>query len=401
MCINVLFVNNKPFNPILGGIERVTDVLAKSFLAKGYNVYYLCGKVDQTETQSIEYDFPAILYMLPEQGLFSSQINREFYEKLIEDLRIDIVINQRGLNGGFNEMLYIGEVKKISVIHSEPNSEIMHNVSRILLFSKSFREQIKKYIKLALYPLFYLRAIIKAKLMLKDKYRELEDKSDAIVLLSNNDIPTFLSNGIKSSKKMILAIPNPNTFSTSNPPVLDDKENIILFVGRLDPFQKNLLCLLKIWKRLYCKHPQWKLVIVGDGPDYERISEYIDNKRLKNVFLEGAQKDVERYYRKASFICLTSFYEGWGMTLTEGMSYGCIPITFNNYGAASDIIDDGKNGCLINAYDKGEYARRLSELMRDECKRRCYSTAAFDKVKLFAVENVVRRWDNLFHKMSK
>ena len=39
------------------------------------------------------------------------------------------------------------------------------------------------------------------------------------------------------------------------------------------------------------------------------------------------------------------------MTLTEGMSFGCIPFTFDNYGAASEIIDDGVNGCFIPSFD--------------------------------------------------
>ena len=98
----------------------------------------------------------------------------------------------------------------------------------------------------------------------------------------------------------------------------------------------------------------------------------------------------------ASFVCLTSFYEGWGMSLTEGMSYGCIPFTFNNYGAASDIIDDDINGCLIKTFDEKDYANRLSELMSDENKRQEMSRAAIEKVKSFSVEKIVDKWESLF-----
>ena len=152
---------------------------------------------------------------------------------------------------------------------------------------------------------------------------------------------------------------------------------------------------MKIWEKLYRKFADWKLVLVGDGPDRDRIVEYIERWGIKNVFLEGSKSNVVDYYRKASFICLTSFYEGWGMSLTEGMAYGCIPFTFNNYGAASDIIDDGINGCLIKAYNVNEYASRLSELMSNEARREKYSYAAIDKVKSFSIEFVLPKWEAL------
>lgn len=395
--IRILFVNERPFNPILGGIERVTDILAKALIAKGqYSVYYLCGKVEDKDMHSLDYDFPAKLYTLPEYGLFKVDKNIEFYQDLLERHHIDIVVNQRGLNGGFNQILTIGDAKKISVIHSKPNSQINHNIARILLFSSELKEQLKKYIKISIYPFFYFRAIYKAKKMLKKAYHDLVQYSDAIVLLSENDKEEFLSNRVNIGDKILCGIPNPNTFSVDTQYNPKEKENVILYVGRFDQFQKNVLALIKVWKHLFIKFPDWKLVLVGDGPDKKRILEYIRKNKIRNVVIEGAQKDVAQYYRKASFVCLTSFYEGWGMTLTEGMSYGCIPCTFNNYGAASDIIDDGVNGCLIDAFNIKEYSTRLSDIISSDIKRDKMSRAALAKVEEFSVECVVKRWENLF-----
>ena len=399
---NILFVNERPFNPILGGIERVTDTLTKTLVARGgYSVFYLCGKVATKDIQSLDYYFPAQLYTLPEDGLFQSEKNIEFYENLLKKLNIDIVINQRGLNGGFNNILTIGNVKRISVLHSKPNSQINHNVARILLFSKEPKEQIKKYIKVLFYPFFYYRAIIKAKKYLRKAYHKLVENSDAIVLLSSKDKAEFLSNGVDIKNKILCGIPNPNGLIVEDNLSLEKKDRIVLYVGRLDQFKKNVLCLIKIWNLLYIKFPQWKLVIVGDGPDKDRIQKYIRKNKIENVSLEGGQPNVENYYKKASFICLTSFYEGWGMSLTEGMQYGCIPFTFDNYGAASDIIDDNINGCLVDAFDEKEYANRLSHLMNDDDKRLEMSRAAIEKVKLFSAENIVDKWEKLFEKVNE
>ena len=43
--MNILFVNDIPFNPIGGGLERVTDSLSKELVKRGYTIYYLCDKV--------------------------------------------------------------------------------------------------------------------------------------------------------------------------------------------------------------------------------------------------------------------------------------------------------------------------------------------------------------------
>ena len=150
---------------------------------------------------------------------------------------------------------------------------------------------------------------------------------------------------------------------------------------------------------MHKKHKDWCLKIVGDGPEATNMQEYVKTHRLTNVFFEGKQSDVAAYYREASFVCLTSNFEGWGMALTEGMQYGCIPFTFNNYSAAFDIIDDSVNGCLIPAFNLKQYARRLSEVMSDDKKRLALGLAAQDKVKQFSAENIVKQWDELFHKL--
>lgn len=398
--MKILFVNNIPFNPLLGGVERVTDTLTRALIAKGgYSIYYLCGKVEPQDEYCLKYDFPARQYMLPEFGFFSSDKNKEFYRNLLEELNIDIVVNQRGLDSEFDKVLNIGDVKKISVLHTKPNAKINHDLSRMLLFSNEPKEQVKKYIKILLYPFFYLRAKYKAKRYLRTVYSNLVQHSDAIVLLSNNDKKEFLSNGIDIGDRILCGIPNPNTFPIEDDVSIENKENIILYVGRLDPFDKNVIALIKIWEKLYQKYPQWKLVLVGDGADKRRIEEYIRKRDLKNVCLEGTQKNVVDYYKRASFICLTSFFEGWGMALTEGMAYGCIPFTFNNYGAASDIIDDGINGCLVPAYNLNIYSSRLAELMSDTDKRLTISSATLEKVEKFSVKNVVNKWDELFLKV--
>ena len=175
---------------------------------------------------------------------------------------------------------------------------------------------------------------------------------------------------------------------------------MILYVGRLDRIEKSPLRLIKIWEKLYKKHPDWKLVLVGGGEYMGTMVNYVNSHHIRRVYFEGSQTDVLSYYQKASFICLTSNYEGWGMALTEGMQYGCIPFTFNSYGAASDIIEDKVSGCLIRPFSLRDYAKRLSKLMQDEALRVQMSREAQKKVQEFDSENVVAMWDGLFKSLQ-
>lgn len=394
--MNLLFVNNIPFNPVAGGIERVTDILAKELGRRGYHIFYLCGKLDADSSYLLNYDFPAGLYQLPEEGLFDNKQNQLYYEKLQKDLGIDIVINQRGLNGSFNAILPITTSKLVSVIHSKPDYEITQNLRLMPECSQPPFTSLKKAVK-KLFPFVFKRYwgnIYRSEL--KPKYEKLANYSDAIVTLSHQDI-CIMNNYISSGNfHKIHSIGNPNSFESPYSENALNKRKIVLFVGRLDNWEKNPLRLLQIWKYLNAGCPDWQLKIVGDGLERCVMEKFVETNKLSNVYFEGQTNNVENYYKEASFICLTSNIEGWGMALTEGMQFGCIPFTFNNYGAASEIIDDGINGCLIPPFKLKTYAKRLSGLMKDNAKRNAMSVATIEKVKRFSVSKIADKWEDLF-----
>lgn len=397
--MNILFVNDIPFNPIGGGIERVTDVLAKGLIKRGYKVYYLCGKLPQSKQYLLNYDFPAQLYQLPQFGLFENEDNILYYKNLQDELEIDVVVNQRGLGGWFNGLLPITQTKIVSVIHSVPDGDVRKFLNKLVELTVPPFEKIKKFIKIKLSSV--IKAYWKRKALedAKTYYNELAQYSDVIVTLSRGDID-MLNRLIGITKKTkIINIPNPNTFDQINT-ISEPKKKILLYVGRLEKTEKEPLRLLKIWNILHKKHPDWQLKIVGDGEERNAMKNYVESQKINNVFFKGRKVDVSKYYREASFVCLTSNFEGWGMSLTEGMQYGCVPFTFGNYGAAYEIIDDGVNGCIIPAFDIKLYARRLSELMENKDKCMAMSKAAIEKVQLFSVEEIVDKWEEMLNSLN-
>lgn len=396
--MNILFVSDSPFNPVAGGLERVTDCLTKELQKRGHTVHYLCGKIKPENQYFLDYEYPCELYQLPNYGIFDDKANSDYYKYLQNILKIDIVINQRGLGGWFNDILSITNTKLVSVIHSTPDSYIQLFLNQLIELTVPPHVKLKKMIKRTFPTLISYYWKRKMLFDLKKKYGELACYSDAIVTLSNKDVSVFEGLINISHKAKIVSIANPNTFNKLYIPSKDKKKNV-LYVGRLTKFEKAPHRLLDVWNYLYKDYPDWNLKFVGDGDYRAKMQEYVKRRHLNNVFFEGKQTDVTQYYKEASFVCLTSNFEGWGMSLTEGMQYGCIPCTFNNYGAAFDIIDDDVNGCLIPAFDLKEYAKRLAELMSNDTKRLKMSKAAIEKVKEFSVENVADKWEELLRKL--
>ena len=169
----------------------------------------------------------------------------------------------------------------------------------------------------------------------------------------------------------------------------------ILFVGRLDNRSKKLFTLIDIWYRLCKLYPQWKLIIVGDGPDKDVLINKA--KDISNIEFKGYQ-DPREYYEKASIFCMTSIFEGFPMCLTEAMQFGCVPIAFDSFSAVYDIIKPGETGELVKSFDKKEYVGKLIHLIDDETYRKKLSKNAFQYVKRYDIANILPKWIELIEK---
>ena len=181
--MNILFVNNIPFNPNFGGIERVTDSIVRILVSRGYNIYYLCGKV--CDKRMLDYDFPVTVVTMPDDGLFSSKKNQEFYVSFIKNKKIDIVVNQRGLESDFNaSLINVLDVKYVSVIHSMPLSYMCSAIYSYTLPIHNFKDKLKSYIKRTFKPIYKYHKICIHKVLQKNHYAELISKSNLVVLLS-------------------------------------------------------------------------------------------------------------------------------------------------------------------------------------------------------------------------
>lgn len=392
--MNLLFTYITPFHPERGGIGRVTDSLTREFLRRGYKVHYLI--YDSAITIHHEYDYPAPLTYLPSRELLSEE-NIAFYQSYLKEHAIDVVINQSGNFSDSALWLRTGNpaVKVISVLHSTPWVAYKRLWStNLALRNDSLMEKFKRIARILLYP------------RIKRQYRASREHQFRILLPGTEKVCTLssqfydeLSEICSGYEQKYCAIPNPNSYTDEQvvDVVLDTKKKQVLFIG-LFSAEKAVDRLVKIWGRLHNHHPDWHLVIVGDGPKPIVARLHAMAAKMKNIEFVGFQSPLP-YLKESSILCMTSNYEGWGMVLTEAQQCGAVPIAFQSFASVTDIITHDVNGILVPPFDMDSYARELSSLMTDTDKRTRLACQAMHDVNRFSVANVVDQWEALLERL--
>jgi glycosyltransferase involved in cell wall biosynthesis len=391
--MNIAFLFYCPIVPHIGGVQRVTDVLTKEFVKRGHNVIFIC-------TESRNMDDAYQNYSATQIYLDSNKNEEEFiadYCKILHTNDIDVVISQEAQK---ESLLLLANtpicVKRISVVHINPYA-IIGNERRIKRAIRSRR----LVTNLAKYLVMLFPHIARQYYRLKENkfYRRILGVSDKLVLLSPSFVELLKENIPNISNRKLVTIGNPNTFVPKHE--VGTKENLIICVARLSEAPKNVRDFILVWQQLYKYNPMWKAVIVGDGPDRGLLESFAKKKGVRNLSFVGRVENVGNYYQRAKFVCMTSIYEGWGMVLTEGMSYGCVPCVYGSYGAAFDIVDDGVNGIISTPFKPKEMADRIQTLINDESRLVQMSSSAIEKVKDFNADKVADKWDALFGSLEE
>lgn len=377
-----------PFCPDRGGLERSAYTLAKGLEARGHKVYFY-----HLEGHLLQDTIPSILSLHKD---FSSLQAREDYHNFLKKFGIELVINQDGM---FETSLLFtntgnSSIRVISVVHTTPLYGYEHlwyiTVTRR---STTWTEQIKRIVRILIFPWTKFRMFH----ALKRHYKMLSQSGSDICLLSKKYRESLDEIDILFPGK-ISCIGNPNSFRMVND-FSYKKMNEILFVGRIDNKSKQLYILLDIWDIVYKNNPEWSLTIIGDGPDKVDLIKRSDQLGLQNIYYKDLT-DPCPFYKRASILCMTSIYEGFPMVLTEAQQFGLATIAFDSFGAASELIDNGKTGFLVKPFSTREYAYKLEKLMRDECLRESMGREAQKRVIRFDASNILDQWEVLLRKGS-
>lgn len=194
--------------------------------------------------------------------------------------------------------------------------------------------------------------------------------------------------------KNVAIIANPLSFYPKRFSELSEKR--VISVGTHN-FQKGFDRLLLVWKNIIVGYPNWQLDIYGKidkEENYVKMAKELDVQDTVNFF-EPVQ-NIQDKYLESSIYVLPSRSEGFGMVLIEAMSFGVPCVAFDCPRGPRDIIDDGKNGYLVENGDLEEMTNKIELLIKSSSLRQRLGIKAQKKSEEYLPEIIVPQWDTLF-----
>jgi glycosyltransferase involved in cell wall biosynthesis len=178
----------------------------------------------------------------------------------------------------------------------------------------------------------------------------------------------------------------------------EEKENILITVGRIGTFQKNTELLLDALKIIDLK--DWKVYIIG--PIEAEFKNQIDLFFKENPQLVGRviftgnvtdRTELSEWYNKAKVFCLTSRFEGFPIAFSEALYFGnhiiSTPIASANY-----ITQSGKYGVIAKADSIA-----LSQEIQKSIKMGFLTSNRFKEIRAFAKSNFI--WPVIIKKLAE
>ena len=185
----------------------------------------------------------------------------------------------------------------------------------------------------------------------------------------------------------------PNFVEESLPYLYNENaENNIVLTARLDDRQKNISMLLRAFKTFTDTH-DYKLYLVGSGPDEQKFKDYVMQNRLNGKVVFTGRQNSYDYLKIAKIFVLPSYYEGMPNSLIESLATGIPSISTDcSGGGAAYLIKDHENGTLIPVDGENELVEALKELADNAELRKKYSTEAYKLNDRLEFNKIIDMW---------
>lgn len=218
-------------------------------------------------------------------------------------------------------------------------------------------------------------------------------KSDKVIAISEN-VKNSLILYFGINKNKIEIIYNAIDLSAFSLLPLEQNKKLsqLIYVGRLvkeKGVQVTLEALSKLPPTL-----EYKFTIVGDGVYKHELERMVKEYDLeKKVLFVGNQRDVNHYLHNSHiFIHVPVCEEGFGITIVEAMAAGLICIGSKS-GAIPEIIEDGKNGFIIEKNNSDTLSTLIEKLLLEKIDLFELRTNAYKSAQKFNIKNYAQKFD--------
>jgi glycosyltransferase involved in cell wall biosynthesis len=236
---------------------------------------------------------------------------------------------------------------------------------------------------------------------LKQTVKKMLSSADMVVAQSTDTRNNALSfYGLKRNIEIIPLGIKPFTKYDVTKKEMGIEENQFLFstIGRLVR-RKNVEDLLNIFKKVIAYYPS-QLVIMGDGPEKEKInSKIIELDIQNNVRLLGrvSEEDKLKYLSISDLYLSTAIHEGFGIVFLEAMDFG-VPVVCYDRGGQVDFLKDNLTGRLIKLNDSNSFRDAVLELLKNKENLDLIKKHNKSYIKKFYINNIAQEYINIYKK---
>lgn len=352
-----------------GGSERVMSIVANKMQERGYEVEIICLN-DQIVFYPINEGIK-ITHVEVEAGTKSLPKKLWWFRKYIQKTQSDVVIAFMVSVYTVTLLALMGvDIPVISSVRNDPAySNLRKKITRKILLPRS-----------------------------------------AHVVVQTQQIKQYFSKNIQKKTTVIYNPVNERVFETSydndndddNPglKIKDERFNRIISVGRLYP-QKDQKTMIEAFAKVSEKHPDWKLVIFGEGPERRALESLVERLKVKDkVSLPGKSENIIDELKKSKIFCLSSIYEGMSNALVEAICVG-LPIVTTKVSGTEELIENGENGFIVDIGDKDTMAMAMAKLIEDENLRQQFAEKNKAQAVKFETNAIVDQWEEVLLKVKK
>lgn len=354
-----------------GGTERVLINLANSLIDRGFNVTIAIDVIGDKNFHTISDRVTIRQFWFGRlENLYPKSIILKMINRLLRTLFLELFLR--------------------TVIESKERLIICFSTSLTLqCFKTSFNKDIIAYEH---WPYWINSRYPKQGRSIKRIYPKLK----LIVVLTNYEKVVHNEIGCNN----VEVITNAYSFLPEKPAALENK--IVLSVGHFNA-QKRRDLLVDAWQHVHIKNPDWKLIIVGDGPQKLETVHQIESMNLNHsIEILPPTSDIELYYHKSSIFVLSSEYEALPLVLLEAKVFGIPCVSFDVKSGPNEVLQDKKDGYLVNFPNTVEMANKINALIENESMRKEFGQEGRkDALKRFDPQLIYDRWNKLLNNINK
>lgn len=376
-----MFTNN--YLPFVGGVPISIERLSRGLRKRGHNVYIFAPEYPQgynddedsvvrckliTYYETEKFDFPIVNIFLPE-------IEKEFVARNIDIVHVHhpFGIGHKGL-----KLAKKYNIPAILTYHTR-YEKYAHNlpVGSELFKSNIPHKIIKKFAQ-------DCNAIIAPTESAKGYLKHIGVIRPIAVLPTGIETEQYES--VDLSKVSLI-----------RKQFISDKDILLCSVSRLTK-EKNLYFLIEGLKYVNEKSSKkFKCLIIGDGPERQKLQETIDNNNLSDIILllgTVEPNEIMNYYKGADLFVFASRSETQGMVVLESMAGKC-PVVAVRSSGTDDMIIDEENGYKTKE-DVKVWGEKVIKLIEDDKLREVMSENAYQFSKSFSIGEMAKRAENIY-----